>query len=145
MRHKPNMLHSMGLRYLTSAFSRCCQVRGLYRSADVLINMRPTKRIKTPYLFPSKLLEYMASGVPVITTCTGHVEKRYGDLVFMLRNETAAGLAEMVRFVAALDEEQRSCRGATAREYMRRHGTWEARAKKVVEFIRNLGIVESLV
>jgi len=118
------------------------QVRELYRSADVLINMRLTERVKTPYFFPSKLLEYMASGVPVITTCTGHVEKRYGDLVFMLRNETAEGLAEMVRFVAGLDDEQRCRRGAIAREYMRLHGTWEARAKIILGFVHHLGKVE---
>ena len=63
------------------------KVLDLYDSADVLINMRLTKTLNTKYFFPSKLMEYLTSGVPVITTCTGQTEDEFRDFVFLLKDE----------------------------------------------------------
>jgi glycosyltransferase involved in cell wall biosynthesis len=115
------------------------QVLALYSSSDVLINMRITNSRNTRYFFPSKMIEYLASGTPVISTCTGHVEKEFGDFVYLLRDETAKGLAEIIRHVAGLDPEVREKLGQRAREYMAMHKTWDSQAKKVAQFV--LGVV----
>jgi glycosyltransferase involved in cell wall biosynthesis len=57
----------------------------LYNSSDVLINMRMTRSRDTRYFFPSKMMEYLASGVPVISTCTGHVEEEFGGFAYLLK------------------------------------------------------------
>ncbi len=31
------------------------------------------------------MMEYLASGVPVISTCTGHVEEEFGAFTYLLR------------------------------------------------------------
>ncbi len=110
-------------------------VWALYESADVLINMRLTKKIKTDYFFPSKTFEYLASGVPVISTCIRHIEEEYADMVFLLREETPQALAQMIERVAALSGEARTRKGRAAREHVRTHSTWEAQGKRIVEFI----------
>jgi glycosyltransferase involved in cell wall biosynthesis len=86
------------------------QVLALYGSADVLINMRLTKKVKTDYLFPSKTIEYLASGVRVITSCTGHIEEEFADMAFLLKDKTSRGLASMIEQVASMDSEIRSQR-----------------------------------
>ena len=73
----------------------------LYRSADVLINVRLTQTLNTKYFFPSKLMECLASGVPVISTCPGHVAEEFGRLAYLLREETPEALAAAIRRVAA--------------------------------------------
>ena len=87
------------------------EVQSLYRSADVLVNMRLTQAIDTRYFFPSKLMEYLASAVPVISTCTGAVEKEFGSFVYLLREETPQGLANAICTVAALAPSARADTG----------------------------------
>lgn len=113
------------------------EVLAFYADADVLINMRLTKTVKTDYFFPSKTIEYLASGTPVITTCTGHIEQEYAEFAFLLRDETPPALARMIEQVAALDLELRMQKGQAAREYIRTHNTWEIQGRRVVEFIYN--------
>lgn len=111
------------------------KVLALYDSADVLINMRLTKDRNTRYFFPSKLMEYLASGTPVITTCTGHVEEEFGDFVFLLENETSKGLSEAIRQVASIAHESRADMGRRAREYMVKNKSWDSQGRKVLKFI----------
>jgi len=111
------------------------EVLCLYSCADVLVNARITKNINTQFFFPGKMMEYLASGTPVITTCTGHAEEEFGHFVYLLRDETPQGLTEIIRFVAGEDPKVRAKLGRTAQEYMARHKTWEAQAKKVAKFI----------
>ena len=69
--------------------------------------MRLTPAINTRYFFPSKLMEYLASAVPVISTCTGAVEEEFGSFVHLLRKDSE-GLAQAIRAVAALSPAARA-------------------------------------
>ena len=124
-------------------FISTLEVLRVYNRSDVLINMRMTGSMNTKYFFPGKMMEYLASGTPVITTCTGHTEKELADFVFLLRDETPEGLAALIRRVANLDLGERRKVGETAQQYMVLNKTWDVKARKVVRFIREvvLGIV----
>ena len=112
------------------------EVQTLYRSADVLINMRLTQTIDTRYFFPSKLMEYLASAVPVISTCTGAVEKEFGSFVHLLREEAPESLADAICKVAALDPSTRADMGRRAQQYMITHKTWDAQARRIIQYLR---------
>jgi glycosyltransferase involved in cell wall biosynthesis len=109
----------------------------LYSKADVLVNMRLTKKIDTAYFFPSKMMEYLVSGRPVITTCTGHIEEEFADFVFLIKEETAEALVAQLKHVASLEEGARTKVGMRARTYMCTHKTWNAQGERVAKFIRN--------
>lgn len=111
------------------------EILQLYATADVLVNMRLTQRVNTRYFFPSKTMEYLASGVPVITTCPGNMAEEYGDFAFLLYEETPEALAEMLVYVAAMPDEQRKKRALTAQRYMAEHKTWDVQAQKILRFI----------
>jgi glycosyltransferase involved in cell wall biosynthesis len=112
------------------------QVVGLYRQADLLVNPRPSPHLSTRYVFPSKLIEYLATGKPVITTATADVVEEYGSFVFLLRDETPKGLADLICQVAALQETERLASGETARRYVLNHKTWDVQGQRVADFIR---------
>jgi len=114
-----------------------------YGAADLLLNIRPTRSLSTRYFFPSKLMEYLASGTPVISTCTGHVEAEFGDFVYLLREETPEALADLIRRVAALDPAERRAMGARARGYVLAHKTWDAQAEKLAGFLRRAAAGEA--
>ena len=114
------------------------EVLKLYISADVLVNMRLTQRISTRYFFPSKTMEYLASGVPIITTCPGNMAEEYGEIAYLLHDETPQALAHLLTTVAALPEEQRRERGRIAQRYMAENKTWDAQAEKITRFLEEL-------
>ena len=97
--------------------------------------MRLTEALNTKYFFPSKVMEYLTSGVPLISTCTGHMEEEYGDFCYLLRDETPQGLADTIRYVASLDPEERIGRGRKARAYMAKNKTWDAQGNKLFKYI----------
>ena len=114
------------------------EVLRLYASADVLINLRLTKSVNTKYFFPSKLMDYLASGRPVITTCTGHVEEEFGQFTFLVREETPEALAAAIQDVERLGKDARERKGAMARDYMMANKTWSAQGRRVVRLIESL-------
>lgn len=117
------------------------QVLALYEKADCIISMRLTKRFKTNYFFPSKLYEFLASGVPVISTCTGHIGEEYQDIAVLLSEETPEALAEAIEYVANMSFADRQRLGKSAMQYMRKHDTWSVVGKRMTEYI--LSLIES--
>jgi glycosyltransferase involved in cell wall biosynthesis len=114
------------------------EVLKLYASADLLLNIRLTQRINTQYFFPSKTMEYLASGVPVITTCPGNVAEEYADLAYLLNDEAPTALANLILKVEAIPTEQRFARASVAREYIFNHKTWDAQAVRISHFLRQI-------
>ena len=93
-------------------------------------------RLTREYFFPSKLLEYLATGVPVISTCPGHVAEEFGHLAYLLREETPEALTRAIRGVAALDPGDRAELGRRARKYMAAHKTWDAQVRRILDYLR---------
>ena len=110
----------------------------LYMSADVLVNMRITQRINTKYFFPSKTMEYLITGVPVIMTHIGDAVKDFAQIAFLLRDETPQALAQMIEDVAALDPVIREAKGEAAQEYIQTHHTWALHGQRVLNFLNTL-------
>ena len=119
-------------------FLKFDDVLKLYATADVLVNMRLTQRVSTSYFFPSKTMEYLASGVPVITTCPGGMADEFGAFAYLLHEETPGALADIIKTVEAIPVEQRIARGKAARQYMIEHKTWDAQAKKIAHFLSEI-------
>ncbi|NLW13526.1 MAG: glycosyltransferase family 4 protein [Trueperella sp.] len=109
----------------------------MYKGASVLLNMRLTSRINTRYFVPSKLMEYLATGVPIITTRIPHVE-RYAEFVYVLDSETPEALAAMIRRVARLNPEDRLEIGRAARAFAANNLEWTVQATRIRDFIDGL-------
>lgn len=62
------------------------------KKAKLLVNPRFTVNEFTKYSFPSKLMEYMASGTPLLTTKLLGIPDDYHDKMFFIDDETIAGL-----------------------------------------------------
>lgn len=111
------------------------EVLDAYASADLLLNTRITTAIDTSYFFPSKLMELLASGTPVLSTCTGHVESEYGHVLFLLREETPAALARRILEIRAIDPAERAALGQRAHEFMLREKTWDRQGERFVRYL----------
>ncbi len=114
------------------------EVLKLYQTADILLNIRITRRVNTDFFFPSKLMEYLASGTPVISTCTGHVESEFGSICYLLKDETPHGLARLIEQVLDIPRTDRQKVGRDARRFMLDQKTWPRQGQRVAEYIRKV-------
>jgi len=111
------------------------QLFELYKKADVLLNLRNTKDPAMRYCFPSKLLEILAVGKPVITTSIAHIDEEYGPYCFVLFDETPQTLMETVQKIGAISLEERVAIGKRAREFILREHTWKQQGVRISEYL----------
>ena len=104
--------------------------------ATLLVNPRPTHEEFTMYSFPSKNMEYMVSGTPVLTTILPGMPKEYYPYVYLFDNgETTEGYAELLRHVLTLPDEELQEKGMKARNWVLENKNNIKQAKRIAEFI----------
>ena len=116
-------------------------VLAMYEADDVLLNIRITTQVEVPYGFPSKFIEYLATGKCVVTTSFAHVESEYGQYCFVMKSEAPEALAELIETVRKMGGEERQRFGARAREYVARNKTWERQGLCIAKYFG--GIMET--
>ncbi len=109
----------------------------MLQRAAVLVNPRPSRLLENRYNFPSKLMEYMAAGRPVLSTATSDVAEHYGSDVIVLEDETPTGLARGIERAANTSAVERAALGARARAAVE-GVTWRTQAEKILAFIETL-------
>jgi len=114
------------------------EVRRRQRQATVLVNPRPSAQRVNRYTFPSKLMEYLASGTPTVSTAMPGIPEEYHAHLELVRDETPDGLAQAIRRAASRPEAERAARGVRAREWVLREKGWERQAERIGEFLRSL-------
>ena len=62
------------------------------REACLLINTRPTNERFTKYSFPSKTLEYMSTGRPVMSTKLAGIPSQYFEYLICIEDESEEGI-----------------------------------------------------
>lgn len=87
-------------------------------AATLLVNPRPTGEEYVKYSFPSKTMEYMSTGTPVLTTVLPGMPREYYPYVYLLEDETADGIAAKLREIFALTDEALFQKGCAAREFV---------------------------
>lgn len=71
-------------------------LKQLSRQAWVMVNPRPNAVIDSKHNFPSKVLEYLSYGKPVISTWTPGLAPDYQQVLQIPDQETPAGLADII-------------------------------------------------
>ena len=107
------------------------------QQATLLVNPRPTNEEYVKYSFPSKTMEYMASGTPLLTTVLPGMPKDYHPYVYLLEEETAQGVAEMLRQIFALSDEALFQKGAQAREFILKEKNNIVQAGKILDMLES--------
>jgi glycosyltransferase involved in cell wall biosynthesis len=82
--------------------------------SDLLVNPRPSTLDFTSLSFPSKLLEYLATGRPVMSTRISSIPSELKDSLFYITEETAEGTARAIRAVSQMDKPVRERFGKAA-------------------------------
>ncbi len=86
--------------------------------AALLVNPRPTGEEYVKYSFPSKTMEYMASGTPVLTTRLPGMPEEYYPYVYFIDEESADGIADALKRVLNSTDEELFEKGCAARAFV---------------------------
>lgn len=105
------------------------------RKAAVLVNPRDAQELFTQYSFPSKTIEYMLSGTPLLTTKLKGIPDEYFSYVFTARSNQPADLADGMRRALMLSEEERNRFGANAQHFIAQRKNSTVQAARILSFI----------
>lgn len=104
--------------------------------ATLLVNPRPTHEEFVKYSFPSKTMEYMASGTPVLTTVLPGMPKEYHPYVYLIEEETEAGVQNMLETVLSQSDAELFQKGQQARAFILNQKNNVIQGKKLLDMLK---------
>lgn len=104
-------------------------------NATLLINPRPTDEEFTKFSFPSKNMEYMVSGTPLLTTKLLGMPKEYYDYVFLIQDESVKGIKKMLNEILCKSDNELRCFGNKAQEFVIENKSNVAQCKRILDFL----------
>lgn len=113
-------------------------VISLQREALLLVNPRTPEGDYTKYSFPSKIMEYMISGRPVIMHQLDGIPSEYYQHCFSPKNTSVAALAECLRDAASYAPCILNEKGLSARNFVLNSKTPKHQTQKIINLIKGL-------
>ena len=100
--------------------------------ATLLVNPRYTNQEYTKYSFPSKNMEYMASGTPILTTKLPGMPEEYYKYIFLIEDESKNGMKKSLAKILNLPREVLYEKGREAKEFVLKYKNNNIQAKKII-------------
>lgn len=110
------------------------KARRLQCQASVLVNPRREEGEFTAYSFPSKVLEYMSSGTPVMMRKLKGIPAEYMNYCYPIASDTIDGFSAEIDQVLSKDPDELTALGAAAQRFV----TAEKSARRQGEKLRRL-------
>lgn len=112
------------------------KVLKMQREASLLVNPRHSNEEFTKYSFPSKTMEYMASGTPTLMCKLESIPESYHKHLFFFEDESIAGMR--CRIQELLDSPQGEMRrfGESASRFIIENKNAKVQTLKIVEMIK---------
>jgi glycosyltransferase involved in cell wall biosynthesis len=105
--------------------------------ATLLVNPRPTSDEFTRYSFPSKTLEYMASGTPLASTRLAGIPAEYFEHLYWFDDESGPGMARRIVEILEQPPDVIEAKGERARAFVLGSKTTSIQAARISAFIRS--------
>lgn len=109
----------------------------LQKKATVLINPRLSDSEFTLYSFPSKTMEYLASGTPIIMHPLKCLSEEYLNHIFIAKDESDAGLMKTIIDVCERKQEDLNEFGRKASEFVKTSKNPSVQVAKIIKIINN--------
>jgi len=112
------------------------EIINLQNSATVLINPRKNTEEYTKYSFPSKILEYLTSGTPVIAYKLDGVPDEYDEYIYYIDGNRLEDISSKIIEVCNKSADERQRFGRRARKFVLEEKNGNIQAKKIIEMIK---------
>ena len=111
------------------------QVLALEVEAELLVDPRPSNMIVSKMSFPSKIIEYMASGTPVLTTNLPCYADEYRRYQYRIEEDNVSGIKDALQHVFAIPETERIALGRAAKTFIYKSKTMHMQCGKIMGLI----------
>jgi len=105
--------------------------------ASVLVNPRPSQVPGNTMNFPSKILEYLSYGKPVISTWTTGLSPEYRDVLEVLSEETEDCLARSIEGVLLWPDYKIEQNYLKINNFLIKEKTWAHQANRLVSWLKD--------
>lgn len=109
------------------------------KAAKCLVNPRPVSEEYTRYSFPSKNMEYMLSGRPILTTRLPGIPSEYDGYCYFFPEDTVEGIAAGLVRISALSEQELSARGLKNQEFVLQNKSNVVQVRRILEMMQQRG------
>ncbi|MEJ6529518.1 glycosyltransferase [Exiguobacterium sp. USCH10] len=103
-----------------------------------LVNPRPVKEEYTKYSFPSKTLENMLSGTPLITTRLSGIPNDYNDYLIYFENDSIEGMVNTLKRAIEMKNDYRVTFGKKSREWVKVNKNPKKQTQKIIEMLKKI-------
>lgn len=121
------------IKYL--GFISAQEVEKIQAASSCLILTRSPAETYTRYSFPSKLLEYLVSGVPVLTTRLGGIPDEYYEFLNVIEDSSSDGISAALEGFFTADQQFLLDKAACARIWVSETKSSAAVGQKIVDFM----------
>jgi glycosyltransferase involved in cell wall biosynthesis len=104
----------------------------------ILVNPRYSTEEYTKYSFPSKTIEYMSSGVPLLTTKLPGIPSEYFEFVYSIVNETIDGYKTSLEKILNKPKCELISFGAIAKDFVMTHKNNKVQALKIYNLFNDV-------
>lgn len=115
------------------------KVNELRSQATVLVNPRQNNEEFTKYSFPSKTMEYMLSGIPVVAYKLDGIPDEYDSYIFYVKKDDSKTLSETLRKICEMEVSERISFGEKARDFVVCEKNAKKQTKKIIELLSERG------
>lgn len=114
------------------------QVVKALSEATLLINPRPTHEEFTKYSFPSKNVEYMVSGTPLVCTNLPGMPLEYHDYIYVLSNDDSISIEIKLKELLSLSAQELVEKGKIAKQFVLNEKSNINQTKRISNFINSI-------
>lgn len=111
------------------------EVMKLQRKARILINPRNNEMEFTRYSFPSKNMEYLLSGRPLIAYKLAGIPNEYDKYIYYIDGNSPSDMAETINQVLSKGDSELDEFGGKARNFVLLNKNQRVQAKKILEMV----------
>lgn len=108
------------------------------RRATLLVNVRDPNEAFTKYSFPSKTIEYLLSGTPLMTTKLGGIPQDYASYLYFISDNSAETIREKLRELLSMPAETLLAKGEQAQQFIMNEKNETTQASRLLSFVKKV-------
>lgn len=112
------------------------EVLKLQRMSNLLVNPRTPEGEFTKYSFPSKTMEYLASGIPTLLYKLPGIPEEYYNYCFTVNGLSVEDLASKIDEILSMEKQALTDLGVRAREFILTQKNPKIQCKKILDLIQ---------
>jgi len=114
------------------------EIYKLQQQATLLVNPRTNEGEYTKYSFPSKTMEYMLSGKPVLMYKLDGVPDEYDKYLYYLRNNELNNMADKIIEICEKPKKELDEFGLKAKQFVLENKNAKVQAQKITDMLSNM-------